>query len=420
MGNKNSGLFSKMSAGGDCTTEGELSGSLRTSSMEVLNYSNDEDVIVLGDSKKRDWEGAVGSEKEVSCLTTPSTINKRRSPPSAWGEIPSVVETGKHNVILIDDTVAGGSEKGYEKVDLRSQEAIDHSIAVALQKEEEEKKDSEKKAKTRVTQHDRSIAKDLQEREKKERKKRQDEELDKRRDKDTKKDTKSAATRIPSDLSSFRITNKWAPSQAAFSFAGVPSIIHRPVAHQPARTPPTKAEKFTLTEVKPGEKQHGIIMRKLGKNSASAGHPPVIWKIRQKTLAALHETMINQFGKREDLFHGTGEDAWEAICRRGFDRSYGGKNGTALGRGTYFARDPTTSMAFVQGNNGVLFYCSCVIGHKVVQGFNDMGPPTDGSITSVDNPANPSIFVLFKDYQAMPLFAIDFVKGRRLDACLNR
>ena len=39
-----------------------------------------------------------------------------------------------------------------------------------------------------------------------------------------------------------------------------------------------------------------------------------------------------------NLYHGTGNEAVEKICRTGFNRSHCGVNGTAFGQGVYFAK----------------------------------------------------------------------------------
>ena len=94
----------------------------------------------------------------------------------------------------------------------------------------------------------------------------------------------------------------------------------------------------------------------------------------------------------------------------GFDRSYNGKNGVALGKGVYFARDAIYSAQAkyaVPDTDGVrrVLLCRVAVGRycKGTSGCNRPhlpGSTTECFDTTVDDVDYPSMFVTFKDHQA--------------------
>lgn len=268
---------------------------------------------------------------------------------------------------------------------------IDRAMAAALQREEENKRTLEKEQKRRAAEADRIMAMQLHA-----------------------KYAPRPAPPVPA-LQAFPMP----PTTFAYGAAlrtGVPlpaGALPAGVPLPPARNPPTKAEQYRLDEVQIGSEEYMSIMQKLA-GSATMNNPPTIWKVHQEFMTSMHNNMAMMYGNKTELFHGTSQDRWEFICRGGFDRSWAGKNGTAFGKGAYFARQAAYSVRYAQAGNGVLFLCSCIIGDTLCQGTPTLTAPTDGSITAVDNLRAPSIYVLFKDYQAIPLYMIDFTAGRRL------
>jgi hypothetical protein len=66
--------------------------------------------------------------------------------------------------------------------------------------------------------------------------------------------------------------------------------------------------------------------------------------------------------EKEELFHGTKEDAVNAILRNGFDDKFWNAGGF-FGRGAYFADDPNLSNAFTgPANPRTIFVCSVLMG----------------------------------------------------------
>eukprot|EP00966_Prymnesium_polylepis_P060507 1403897-Prymnesium_polylepis.1 len=117
------------------------------------------------------------------------------------------------------------------------------------------------------------------------------------------------------------------------------------------------------------------------------------------------------------LFHGTSGDTSKAIAAQGFNRVFCGRNATRYGRGTYFARDasystdPTYAVPDRSGERH-LFLCRVLCGEWCKGDESMKQPPPRGQVpgmpnwqlydSTVDNPQNPSIFVVYHDAQAYP------------------
>ncbi len=150
------------------------------------------------------------------------------------------------------------------------------------------------------------------------------------------------------------------------------------------------------------------------------------------------------------LFHGTSEDTVEKIVHQGFNRSFAGKNATMYGKGVYFARDAkckaahrmlpierspfatcqatlssilssilrsadSSSTAYSRPNTqGVqhMFLCRVVTGEFCLGVQDAPAPrPRTGVIlydSTVDDEADPKIFVTYHDAQAYPEYLVRF------------
>ncbi|XP_070211847.1 protein mono-ADP-ribosyltransferase PARP14-like [Littorina saxatilis] len=113
------------------------------------------------------------------------------------------------------------------------------------------------------------------------------------------------------------------------------------------------------------------------------------------------------------LFHGTSSDSIQGIVTNGFNRSYCGKNGTALGNGVYFAADSATSMGYA-AQGGQMFQARVLVG-EYTPGNSGMRtapikPSSNRPYDSVSNgpPPNATVFVIFHDCQAYPEYLISF------------
>ncbi|ELU11571.1 hypothetical protein CAPTEDRAFT_140364, partial [Capitella teleta] len=152
-----------------------------------------------------------------------------------------------------------------------------------------------------------------------------------------------------------------------------------------------------------------------------------IQRVQNRTLYLQYQVYKNERDKvngtqqnEKVLWHGTSHDTVNKICAQGFNRSYCGKNATAIGAGSYFAVNTSYSMSPTyspSGPNGLRY----IFQARVVTGLTTRGnsglrdPPAkhpnrpDILFDSVcDNPANPSMFVVFSDPAAYPEYIVMF------------
>ncbi len=118
----------------------------------------------------------------------------------------------------------------------------------------------------------------------------------------------------------------------------------------------------------------------------------------------------------QKLFHGTERSCVPKINEKGFDRSYCGKHATAYGQGVYFAKQmeyaarDTYSPPTRAGKKFV--YMARVLVGDVCKGDSSMRVLPESARSrrpfdcAVDDVAQPTIFVIFRDSQAYPEFLI--------------
>ena len=123
--------------------------------------------------------------------------------------------------------------------------------------------------------------------------------------------------------------------------------------------------------------------------------------------------------EERDLWHGTAWSFVPKILKQGFNRSFAGRHGTLLGHATYFSSDPRYSMRFCGKKGGadgtkVLVVARVLVGRYCKGSPTDVEPPLlnsqgDRFDTTVDNAEAPSIFAVFRDFQALRLFLVEIV-----------
>ena len=124
---------------------------------------------------------------------------------------------------------------------------------------------------------------------------------------------------------------------------------------------------------------------------------------------------INNCGNEEQiLFHGTSKDSIDKIVSNGFNRDFNVKH--VYGKGVYFAKYASKSFKFCQRHTDGYYYmliCRVYVGDYTV-GKPDMDTPplkNDG-LTQYDSLVNdinnPTIFVVSKDYHAIPEYIVTF------------
>jgi len=157
---------------------------------------------------------------------------------------------------------------------------------------------------------------------------------------------------------------------------------------------------------------------------AQAPHAEVlsVYRVENKPLESLYKAMQGASSKRNELrlWHGTLAESVENIVEGGFNRGYSGRHGTRLGKGTYFSADAGYSLRFcgqrsAGGQRRFMLMASVLVGDCVKGSPNLVEPPKKQSgsheryDTTVDNEASPTVFCVFRDYQAMPRYVIEFV-----------
>jgi len=140
-------------------------------------------------------------------------------------------------------------------------------------------------------------------------------------------------------------------------------------------------------------------------------------------------TMMNRSGARDNwerpiAFHGTDEDTAKKIMQQGFNRNFSGLNATYYGKGVYFARDASysASTTYARPNSRGeqhMFICRVLVGEYCI-GRKDVRAPdvVDATTnrlydTTVNNLANPEIFVTYHDAQVYPEYLIKFKRTGR-------
>ncbi|XP_017538418.1 protein mono-ADP-ribosyltransferase PARP12-like isoform X1 [Pygocentrus nattereri] len=114
------------------------------------------------------------------------------------------------------------------------------------------------------------------------------------------------------------------------------------------------------------------------------------------------------------LFHGTKSDCIDAICNQNVDMRLSGANGTVYGQGSYFARDAKYSHGFTDKyGEKSMFVCRVLVGQYTRGVSSYRRPPAKDSTgtlydSCVDNPKEPTIFVVFDRPQVYPEFLITY------------
>ena len=117
------------------------------------------------------------------------------------------------------------------------------------------------------------------------------------------------------------------------------------------------------------------------------------------------------------LFHGTSDQICaQAIVRQNFDWRLSGKNGTAYGEGSYFAKDAKLSDKYTdrqEAKQRFMFLARVLVGRctKGAKGLK-RPPPIDKSCphdlydSCVDNESKPTMYVVFESDQCYPEYLI--------------
>merc|ERR1712039_588018 len=121
-----------------------------------------------------------------------------------------------------------------------------------------------------------------------------------------------------------------------------------------------------------------------------------------------------------DLWHGTSWANVGKILQQGFNRIFAGRHGTRLGVATYFSTTLGYSHRFCDRDGGgkdgtkVMILARVLTGRHCRGKASDVEPPlidADRVLrydSTVDDEEHPTIFAIFRDFQALPLFLVEF------------
>lgn len=150
-----------------------------------------------------------------------------------------------------------------------------------------------------------------------------------------------------------------------------------------------------------------------------------VHRVESKGLDSVYKAVRGTMGataatEERSLWHGTSQNCVRNIVLNGFNRAYGVRHGRKLGQGTYFSSAAAYSVRFCDRGRGarrVVFLAKVLVG-AWAKGSPDLVEPPhrdnerlERYDTTVDDVASPSIFCVFRDFQAVPRYLVEFTSG---------
>ncbi|XP_043964129.1 protein mono-ADP-ribosyltransferase PARP12 isoform X3 [Gambusia affinis] len=140
-----------------------------------------------------------------------------------------------------------------------------------------------------------------------------------------------------------------------------------------------------------------------------------LWEVFQLQKTQMKNNNSGREVEEKQLFHGTDSKHINAICLNNFDWRICGVNGTAYGKGSYFARDAKYSHSYTGDSDVKTMFVSRVLVGSYTKGDSSyVRPPSkDGGVINfydscVNDIANPSIFVVFEKHQIYPEYLLTY------------
>ncbi|XP_014884327.1 poly [ADP-ribose] polymerase 12 isoform X1 [Poecilia latipinna] len=140
-----------------------------------------------------------------------------------------------------------------------------------------------------------------------------------------------------------------------------------------------------------------------------------LWEVFQWQKTQMKNNNRGREVEEKQLFHGTDSKHIDAICLNNFDWRICGVNGTAYGKGSYFARDAKYSHSYTGDSDVKTMFVSRVLVGSYTRGDSSyVRPPSkDGGDINfydscVNDIANPSIFVVFEKHQIYPEYLLSY------------
>ncbi|CAE7326638.1 Parp10 [Symbiodinium sp. KB8] len=145
-----------------------------------------------------------------------------------------------------------------------------------------------------------------------------------------------------------------------------------------------------------------------------------VYRVENPTLAGVYAAVRDAMGSdcELDLWHGTSSECVPNIVLNGFNRAYSGRrHGTKLGHGCYFSASAAYSTKFCERKRPrrrTVFFAKVLVGAWAKGSPDLVEPPCrdkDGLVrfdSTVDDPECPVNFCIFRDFQAMPTYLLEF------------
>ncbi|KAF1443957.1 PAR12 ribosyltransferase, partial [Pygoscelis papua] len=143
---------------------------------------------------------------------------------------------------------------------------------------------------------------------------------------------------------------------------------------------------------------------------------PTLWQVFQWQKEQMKKLNKSKWVDERLLFHGTSLSHVSAICEQNFDWRICGTHGTMYGKGSYFARDASYSHEYCSSHSGrySMFVAHILVGDFVQGNPEYLRPPPRASNSNrlydscVDDPTDPSIFVIFEKHQIYPAYILEY------------
>lgn len=150
-----------------------------------------------------------------------------------------------------------------------------------------------------------------------------------------------------------------------------------------------------------------------------------VHRVENSGLSFVYDAVRNTMDAKDEsiLWHGTSPDSVRNIVLNGFNRAYCGRHGTRLGHGSYFSSRADYSMRFCDRRRPrrMMFLSKVLVG-AWTKGSPDLveAPHRDADglkryDSVVDDPEKPGIFCVFRDFQALPLYLVEFTASQAAD-----
>ncbi|XP_072000956.1 uncharacterized protein [Engystomops pustulosus] len=153
---------------------------------------------------------------------------------------------------------------------------------------------------------------------------------------------------------------------------------------------------------------------------------PSLWQVYQWQKEQMKKLNQGRDVKEIRLFHGTDIRHVDAICNENFDWRICGTHGTMYGQGSYFARDASYSYNYstpTPSGSRMMFVARVLVGDYVMGDPSMKRPPKKRGRTTrhydscVDNPRDPSIFVVFEKHQIFPEYLLEYEEHKQETSC---